>query len=160
MGTSVPVGRSLGFLLRDTSLQMRRHFVQRARKAGLDLNRSEAAVLAYVSQSPGISQTRLANFLDVETISVVRLIDTLQSAGLIERRPHPTDRRVRTLWLTKAAEDVLARVQAITEELDMHALTDISRKDHERLLALLDMIRSNLAQPAERVQERSEAEMA
>ncbi len=160
METSIQVGRSLGFLLRDTSLQMRRHFVQRAKKAGLNLNRSEAAVLAYVSQSPGISQTRLANFLDVETISVVRLIDTLQSAGLIERRPHPTDRRVRTLWLTKAAEGVLAQIRTITEELDTQALTDISRQDHERLLALLDRIRSNLGQPGEAARERSEEEVA
>jgi MarR family transcriptional regulator, transcriptional regulator for hemolysin len=144
MSKSAPVDRSLGFLLRDTSRLMRRHFMQKAKEVGLHLNRSEALVLVYVSQSPGTSQARLANALDIETISVVRLIDTLQDAGLIERRPHPTDRRVRALWLTPAAEAALAQIRAIARLVDAQALTEISEKEHRKLLDLLDTIRSNL----------------
>jgi MarR family transcriptional regulator, transcriptional regulator for hemolysin len=145
----VPAHRSLAFLLRDASKLMRRRFVQRAREVGLQLNRSEAAVLVHVSQSPGISQARLADALDIETISVVRLIDTLQSVGLIERRPHPTDRRIRTLWLTAAAEDALAQIRVVASLVDAQALADIPEREHQRLLHLLDMIKSNLAPAGE-----------
>jgi MarR family transcriptional regulator, transcriptional regulator for hemolysin len=145
----VPAHRSLAFLLRDASKLMRRRFVQRAREVGLQLNRSEAAVLVHVSQSPGISQARLADALDIETISVVRLIDTLQSVGLIERRPHPTDRRIRTLWLTTAAEDALAQIRVVASLVDAQALADIPEREHQRLLLLLDMIKSNLAPAGE-----------
>lgn len=160
MNKSDPVDRSLGFLLRDTSRLMRRRFVQRAREAGLHLNRSEAAVLVYVSQSPGTSQVRLADALDIETISVVRLIDTLQDAGLIERRPHPTDRRIRTLWLTAAAEAALTQVRAIAGFVDAQALTDIPEQEYRRLLHLLDTIKSNLAPPAEPANCRSDEDAA
>jgi len=157
---SAPADRSLGFLLRDTSRLMRRRFVQRAKEAGLNLNRSEALVLVHVAQAPGTSQTRLATALDIETISVVRLIDTLQDAGLIERRPHPTDRRIRTLWLTPAAQAALTQIRAIAGFVDAQALADISETEHQRLLHLLDTIRSNLAPAGEAATFRSDEEAA
>jgi MarR family transcriptional regulator, transcriptional regulator for hemolysin len=149
MSNADAVDRGLGFLLRDTSRLMRRRFVQRAREAGLPLNRSEAAVLVHVSQYPGTSQARVASALDIETISVVRLIDTLQQAGLIERRPHPTDRRVRQLWLTTAGEAALMRIHAIAGLVDAQALADIPEQDRQRLFHLLDTIKSNLAPAGE-----------
>jgi MarR family transcriptional regulator, transcriptional regulator for hemolysin len=157
---AAPADRSLGFLLRDTSRLMRRRFVQRAKEAGLHLNRSEALVLVHVSESPGTSQARLANALDIETISVVRLIDTLQDAGLIERRPHPTDRRIRTLWLTAAAEAALTQILAIAGFVDAQALTDISEKEHQKLLHLLDTIRSNLTPAGDSATLRSDEDAA
>jgi len=159
-GRSAAADRSLGFLLRDTSRLMRRRFVQRAKEAGLNLNRSEALVLVHVAQSPGTSQTGLATALDIEAISVVRLIDTLQDAGLIERRPHPTDRRIRTLWLTPAAQAALTQIRAIAGVVDAQALADISETEHQRLLHLLDTIRSNLAPAAESATFRSDEEAA
>jgi DNA-binding MarR family transcriptional regulator len=76
---------------------MRRHFVRYAREARLPLNLSEAALLSQVWHEPGISQAGVANLLDMETISVVRLVDSLEHAELLQRRPHASDRRVRTL---------------------------------------------------------------
>jgi len=87
---------------------MRRRFVHQARKAGLPLNLSEASLLWQVKQEPGISQSGVATLLDLETISVVRLVDSLQRACLLERRPHPRDRRIWTLWLTEAGETAAA----------------------------------------------------
>ena len=97
MHEPVPVRRTLGFLLRDTARLMRRRFVQRAREVGLPLNRSEASVLVWVDREPGLSQARLAARLDMEAISLVRLIDSLQEAGLIERRLDSRDRRIRNV---------------------------------------------------------------
>lgn len=152
MSDTTQVRRGLGFLLQETSRLMRRRFVQRAREAGLRLNRSEASVLVHVFHAPGISQTTLANHLDIETISVVRLIDSLQSDGLIERRPHPTDRRVRTLWLTEAAGPIVSQIQGIALSVRGQALAGIPAEQHERLFDLLSVVRTNLetaGEPAE-----------
>ena len=54
--------------------------------------------------------------LDIEPIALVRILDRLHVEGLVERRPHPTDRRVRTLWLTPPAWDVVDRVLALNAE--------------------------------------------
>lgn len=89
--------RTLGFLLRDNSRLMRRRFVHYAREARLPLNLSEAALLSQVWHEPGNSQAGVANLLDMETISVVRLVDSLEHAKLLQRRPHAKDRRVWTL---------------------------------------------------------------
>jgi DNA-binding MarR family transcriptional regulator len=140
-----PVRRTLGFLLRDTSRLMRRRFVQRSRELGLPLNRSEAAVLVHVDRDPGMSQAQLAEQLDLEPISLVRLIDSLQEAGLIERRPHAHDRRIRTVWLTEAARPILAQVRAVGAEVRAAALAGIPQAEREGLLDLLMTVRENLA---------------
>lgn len=140
-----PAHRSLGFLLRDTSRLMRRRFVQRAREVGLPLNQSEASVLVRVDREPGLSQAQLAEQMDMEAISVVRLIDSLQRAGLIERRSHPCDRRIRTLWLTEAACPILQQVHAVGAEVRAQALGGVPETEREMLLDLLLTVRSNLA---------------
>jgi MarR family transcriptional regulator, transcriptional regulator for hemolysin len=137
--------RSLGFLLQDTSRLMRRRFVQGLRDARLELNRSEAILLLHLFREPGISQATLASYLDTESISVVRLLDGLQAAGLIERHAHPTDRRIRRLWLTKAARPVITAIQEVTEVVRRQALMGIPSKQQDRLLDLLLAIRANLA---------------
>ena len=145
--TASPVRRTLGFLLRDTSRLMRRRFVQRSRELGLPLNRSEAAVLVHVDREPGMSQAQLAEQLDMEAISLVRLIDSLQEAGLIERRPHAHDRRIRTLFLTEAAQPILAQVRAVAAEVRAQAFTGMPEEAQEALLDLLVRVRGNLATP-------------
>ncbi|MGA3403569.1 MAG: MarR family transcriptional regulator [Acetobacteraceae bacterium] len=140
-----PVRRTLGFLLRDTSRLMRRRFVQRSREVGLPINRSEASVLVHVDREPGMSQAQLAEQMDLEAISLVRLIDSLQAAGLIERRPHAHDRRIRTLWLTEAAQPILAQVRAVAEDVRAQAFVGIPAAEREVLLDLLVSVRSNLA---------------
>jgi len=147
MSDAASVRRSLGFLLQDTSRLMRRRFVQCAREAGLQLNRSEAIVLLHLLHEPGIGQAALASYLDTESISVVRLLDGLQSAGLIERRPHPTDRRIRQLWLTPAARPVIARLHKVTEAVRRQALAGMPTARQDELLNLLLAVRGNLARP-------------
>jgi len=159
MSETTQVRRGLGFLLQETSRLMRRRFVQRAREAGLRLNRSEAAVLLHVFHAPGISQATLAAYLDIETISVVRLVDSLQAAGLLERRPHPTDRRIRTLWLTKAAGPAVIQIQAIGRQVRAQALGEIPEELHEHLFDMLSVIRTNLEVAAEPAEEAPEAEV-
>ena len=148
MDKGVPVRRSLGFLLRDTARLMRRRFVHCAREAGLPLNRSEASVLVHVDREPGLSQAQLAERLDLEAISLVRLIDTLERSGLIERRRHAHDRRIRTLWLTEAARPIVAQAHAVRQDVRTQALAGIAGPDQEKLLDLLMAVRGNLATSA------------
>jgi MarR family transcriptional regulator, transcriptional regulator for hemolysin len=140
-----PPRRTLGFLMRECSRLMRRRFVQRAREAGLPLNRSEAGVLVQVSHEPGINLVGIAAVMDLETISVVRLVDGMEAAQLVERRPHPTDRRVRTLWLTAKWEAAVAQVLAINAQVRSEALAGIADSEREHLLDLLGAMRTNLA---------------
>lgn len=150
MDVQTAAGRTLGVLLRDTSRLMRRRFVQYARERGLPLNRSEAQVLVHVDREQGMSQAHLAEQLDLEPISLVRLIDSLQEAGLIERRPHPHDRRIRTVWLTEAARPMLEQAIAVRAEVRAHAMAGLTDADQEKLLDLLATVRGNLAQPERR----------
>ena len=92
--------RSFGFLVHDVSRLVKRRFERAARHTGLPITRRQAAVLLYIARSEGVSQTEVATWLDIEPIALVRMIDKLSEEGLVERRAHPTDRRVRTLWLS------------------------------------------------------------
>ena len=148
--SGTPQGRrTLGFLLRETSRLMRRRFMHHARKLGLPLNRSEASLLWQVFHEPGINQARVAVQLDIETISVARLVDGLEQAGLLERRTRATDRRVRSLWLTEAGQAAVACIGAINEEVRAEALADMPEADREVLLDLLVTLRGNLLDAGE-----------
>ena len=152
--------RTLGFLLHETSRVVRRRFMQHARETGLGLNRSEASVLVHVFHAPGLSQAALANSLDIDTISVVRLIDSLQAAGLIERRLHATDRRVRTLWLTGDGQARVVEIKAITGLVRTQALAGIPAGRYEELLDMLATIRANLAAAGDPAEAQPGAEEA
>ncbi len=135
---------TLGFLLRDTSRLMRRHFVRRVREQDIALNRSEAVVLAEIARTEGVNQATLAARLDMEPITLVRLIDRLHELGLAERRAQAGDRRVRTLWLTEAARPVVARILAVRKSISQEALADLSPEAVDGLLRALRSIRAQL----------------
>src|SRR4051812_9261819 len=92
---------TLGFLLADVSRLMRRAFQQRLEGSSLTL--AQARALIYVSRHEGVRQIDLADLLEIQPITLARLIDQLAAAGLVERRPDPTDRRAYQVFLTSAA---------------------------------------------------------
>jgi MarR family transcriptional regulator, transcriptional regulator for hemolysin len=95
----------LGFLLHDVARLLRKRFEQRARTMGL--TRAQWQVLVHLSQNEGIHQSKLADILEVEPITLLRIVDKLESRGLIERRRHATDRRIWLLYLQDAARPLL-----------------------------------------------------
>src|SRR4051794_5950813 len=103
--------RTLGFLLHDVARLLRKRFEENAR--GLGLTRAQWQVLAHLAQHEGIHQGALAEILEIEPITLVRILDKLQAGGLIERRAHAKDRRVWLLFLTPKARPVLARIREI-----------------------------------------------
>jgi MarR family transcriptional regulator for hemolysin len=76
---------TLGFLLHEVARLLRRRFEQNARDSGL--TRSQWQVLAYLANNEGINQSGLADLLEIEPITLCRIVGKLQTRGLIERRP-------------------------------------------------------------------------
>jgi MarR family transcriptional regulator, transcriptional regulator for hemolysin len=136
--------RTLGFVLNDVARLLRKRFEQRARAAALGLTRAQAAVLAYLARQEGINQAALAQILDLEPITLARLLDRLQAASLIERRPDPKDRRAHLLYLTEAAYPLLDRIFALAADVREEALVGIPEPDRIRLLDMLIEMKSNL----------------
>ena len=138
------VGRTFGFLVQDVARLLKRHFERRAREVGLPLTRRQAAVLIHISRRQGVSQAEIAGLLDMEAISLVRMLDKLCEEGLVERQPHPTDRRIRTLWLTEAAQPVLDRILQINREIRREAFAGLPPNARDALIDALAVIKDNL----------------
>jgi DNA-binding MarR family transcriptional regulator len=111
----VDLQRDPVFLLHDVARIMRTRFDQWAR--GYGLTRAQGVILVRLERQPGLSQNEMAAICEVEPITVGRLVDRLEARGLIERRPDPSDRRVRRLHLLPSAKPVLADIQAYKAEL-------------------------------------------
>lgn len=138
---------NLGFLLHDVARLMRKRFEQHAR--GLGLTRSQWHALAYLSRNENISQTGLADLLDLEPITLSRTVDRLVDTGFVERVPDPSDRRVWRLRLTKAGRSKLDQVRAPGDKTRAETLEGISEADRARLIGTLSAMRSNLSAACE-----------
>jgi DNA-binding MarR family transcriptional regulator len=133
---------SIGLLLYDTARLMRRDFDRRARTVGL--TRAQWMVISYLDRNEGSNQAAIADFLDVEPITIVRHLDRLEEAGWIERRIDPNDRRARLIYLTDKARPILATKQELGAEMREVMLAGLSEQVREQLLASLQKIRVNL----------------
>jgi MarR family transcriptional regulator for hemolysin len=134
--------RNLGFLLHDVARLMRKRFEQNAR--GLGLTRSQCQVLAHLARHEGIQQGGLAEILEVEPITLTRILDRLEGAGLVERRSHPGDRRIRLLHLTQKAHPLISEIFAIGAATRGEALEGVPEAERERLFAILSAMKANL----------------
>jgi len=98
------------FTIHDAARLMRIRFDQQARSWGM--TRAQGVILMKLACRPGLSQAELAGILDVEPITVGRLIDRLEASGMVERRPDPADRRMHRLHLLPASKPVLVEIDA------------------------------------------------
>jgi MarR family transcriptional regulator, transcriptional regulator for hemolysin len=136
--------RNFGFLVHDVSRLIKRRFDRRARQTGLPITRRQAAVVLYIARNEGVSQTEVATWLDLEPIALVRMLDKLHEEGLVERRAHPTDRRIRTLWLTPAAHPVIERILIINQAIREEAFAGMPSQARDTVINILDGIKDNL----------------
>jgi MarR family transcriptional regulator, transcriptional regulator for hemolysin len=135
---------NIGAMTHDVARLMRRRFERRARQTGLPITRQQARALLHIARNEGLSQAAVATMLDIEPIALVRILDRLHEEGLVERRPHPTDRRVRTLWLTPLAWDVVDRVLALNAETREAACAGLPPAAREALMRTLGHMKDNL----------------
>ncbi|HEY0911171.1 MAG TPA: MarR family transcriptional regulator [Bradyrhizobium sp.] len=108
------------------------------------ITRAQWAVLAKVERCEGLKQTELAELLEMQPITLTRLIDKLCDNGWIERRADQTDRRVNRLYLRKAARPLLGKLSGLRSEITATALDGINPSDAHRLLTLLESIKENV----------------
>lgn len=133
---------SFGFLLSDVTRLLRKHFDRRATAFGL--TRAQWRALQWLNAGEGMHQSELAEQLEMEPIAIGRVIDRLQSAGFVERRADPTDRRRWQLCLTAQARAVLDDMQTISRELRGDAMRGIAAAEIKRTTAVLERIKQNL----------------
>jgi MarR family transcriptional regulator, transcriptional regulator for hemolysin len=149
-----PADRTFGFLVHDVSRLVKRRFERAARQIGLAITRRQAAVLLYIARKEGVSQAEVATWLDIEPIALVRMLDKLHEERLVERRAHPTDRRVRTLWLTPAARPVVERILEINLAIREEALAGLASGTRDVMIAALRSVKDNLMLQEEAVSDR------
>jgi MarR family transcriptional regulator for hemolysin len=110
------------------------------------MSRAKWAVLARLDRFEGLKQSELAEMLDLQPITLTRLLDGLSDNGLIERRADPDDRRAKRLFLTPAARPLLARLTELGEGLMETALAGLGPAEVAALRASLLIIKENLRQ--------------
>ena len=134
---------SIGFLLNDASRLLRRRFDQHARAIGV--TRQQWQVLFALSRLEGINQGGLAEQLEVEAITLCRMVDRLQEADLVERRADPSDRRAWRLFLTDKARPLLASMRDLGNRVLEEALAGVDDAARNELTDVLGRIRANLS---------------
>jgi MarR family transcriptional regulator for hemolysin len=135
------------FLLHDVARLMRTRADQRARRHGM--TRAQWVILSWLERQSGLSQSDLAGIVEVEPITVCRLVDRLEARGLVERRNDPKDRRVRRLHLTVQAKPILDEIHAYREEMREQLTAGISDAALKAQVDTLLRMKSNiLQQPA------------
>lgn len=137
---------TFGFYFSDIARLMRKRFDAAARSDGM--TGAQSRVLAVIARQPGINQGQLAERLEVEPITVCRMIDRMEQAGLVERRPDPLDRRARRLYPAANAEQLIAQLEAHGQRLIDTMTATIGAEDRVRLEGLLQTIRANLLNDA------------
>jgi MarR family transcriptional regulator for hemolysin len=136
------VDQNFLFALGELQRLVRAYADKQAARYGI--TRAQWAVLAKVERTEGLKQTELAEQMEMQPITLTRLIDKLCDNGWIERRSDDTDRRVNRLYLRKAARPLLGKLSGLRSELTATALDGISPGDAQRLLTQLETIKENV----------------
>jgi MarR family transcriptional regulator for hemolysin len=144
----VTTNREIAFNINDVARLLRTYADQKA--ANFGLTRAKWAVLARLDRFEGLKQNELAEMLDLQPISLTRLLDGLSESGLIERRSDPDDRRAKRLFLTPAARPLLDRLSELGEDLMTTALAGLDQAERSALLASLTTIKENLRQAVQK----------
>jgi MarR family transcriptional regulator, transcriptional regulator for hemolysin len=134
---------TIGYLIADLSRLYGRVFDRRA--AHLGLTRVQWRALKRIHTSEGITQSELADLLDMEPIAVGRVIDRLQKAGFVERRSDPDDRRVWRLHLLPQSDAVMHDIEAVATSVREDCLAGVDPHELETALKVLGQIRENLS---------------
>ena len=133
---------TFGFLVSDVTRLLRKVFDQRARRIGLSL--AQARALIYLAHHEGINQCGLADLLEIQPITLARLLDRMGAAGWIERRADPDDRRVHRLYLSDKARPLSDQVLQLAAESRSEALAGFSDGEKDMVMGLLTRVHGNL----------------
>lgn len=136
-------GIRLGFLIHDVSRMRRSTYDQFMKPLGI--TRAQWWVLAHLSRHDGMMQTQLADVLEVGKASLGDVIETLESGGWVQRRPDPSDKRAKRVYLTKPAQGLIKRMSVLEYEFNSQILADLSPAERAELSRSLVKIKHALA---------------
>lgn len=134
--------KNLAWLMSDSTRLLRRAFEERVRVTGITA--PQARLLLSMERAPGENQAFYAERLEVEPITLCRMVDRMEEAGLLERRFDPADRRARLLHLTTRAEGEIARIRAALDGLLDQMVAGLGEHEQSELLRLLQVVTHNL----------------
>lgn len=137
---------SIGFLLSDVARLLRRRFDERARTIGV--TRAQWRTLTVLSRNEGANQGALAELLEVEPITLCRMIDRLEEAGHVERRRDPGDRRAWNIYLTDRSRPLLDQLGRLADGLVGESLAGLDAATQDQFTRFLLTVRGNLLNPA------------
>ena len=140
---SYDMSETIGFLLNDTARLFRRAFNARTKESGITA--LQWRLITYLKRHEGIRQGPLAELIEVEPITLSRMIDRLVEAELVERRADPADRRAWQLYLTPRAAELLNGVRATADALTAEAVEGLSAAETVQLADLVERVRANLS---------------
>lgn len=132
----------IGFLLSDVSRLLRKRFDERARAIGV--TRAQWRTLTMLTRHEGATQGRLADLLEVEPITLCRMVDRLEEAGHVERRRDPADRRAWNIFLTDRSRPLIDQLRTLADGVMMAMLSGIAEPDRAALVATLERAHANL----------------
>lgn len=134
---------NIGYLLSDSSRLLRRAFDERVRTLGLTA--VQARLLLSLQKFPDNNQAFYAERLEVEPITLTRIVDRMEDAGWIERMPDPADRRARRLHLTDKSRSIVGKLRGRVEGLVEDMVVGLSQHQRSELTRLLEVVSQNLA---------------
>jgi len=134
--------RTLGFLLKDVTRLYTRRFEDRAQE--LQLTLAQCKALLYLARNEGVSQKRLAELIEIDPMSLVRILDRMEADGWVQRRSDPDDRRARSLAVTERAKPIVERIWSLVGETRSEALEGLSTEERTTLVDLLERVHQNL----------------
>ena len=132
---------TIPFEIGETAHALRKAFDRLA--VGLGVTRAQWKVLFKLSRKPGLRQVELADMLDLEPITLCRIVDRLEEAGLVERSRDPDDRRAWRLHVTAQAQPLIEKLQGVGAELVGQAFAGIDPEDIETARKVLAQVREN-----------------
>lgn len=132
----------IGFLLSDVSRLLRKRFDERARAIGV--TRAQWRTLTMLTRHEGATQGRLAELLEVEPITLCRMVDRLEEAGHVERRRDPADRRAWNIFLTDRSRPLIDQLRTLADGVMTAMLSGIAEPDRAALVATLERVHVNL----------------
>jgi DNA-binding MarR family transcriptional regulator len=137
----------IGYSITDVGRLLRTVFERRVRAVGL--TRAQWLVIARVHRRPGLSQSEVADLLEIEKASAGRLIDRMEAKGWLRRHADASDRRVNRLHLTPEANRLHAAIWPVAESTVDDALGDLTAKERRALTGLMTRVKSKLQALAE-----------
>lgn len=139
------LSRNFGFILNDVARLMRTAFDRRVKALGL--TRSQWWVLNHLFRNDGVTQSELADMLEIEKATLGRLLDRMEQKGWVRRENHAGDRRAKRVFLTQEVEPAIKAMRTAAAELRRDALGELSADEQTQFVDTLLAIKANLSRP-------------